>query len=261
MKPSRVLVTGASRGIGRAIATRLLGEGREVVLVARDRGALEEVARAAPDHAHVLEADLTTDIDVVERAVAMLSGLDGRGGLDGLVHAAGVATHAPLEAISDAQLESAWGIHLRAPLRLTQALAKHLRAQKRSGSIVLISSTLALRPAAGTLAYSAAKAAMVALTKGAALELAPDGIRVNTLAPGVVDTEMVRALRLAPGEAMPTGHAHEARVAAQLEALRKLHPIGRLGTPDEVAEAAVFLLDAAWATGSVLTLDGGLTAG
>ncbi len=250
----RVLVTGASRGIGRAVAERFLREGRVVVLAARDEGALAEVARIAPDRAHVLAVDLTSEVDVVERACKLA------GGLDALVHAAGVATHAPLDAISEAQLDEAWAIHLRAPLRLVRGLARHLRAETRPGSIVLVSSTLAIKPAPGTIAYAAAKAAMIALTKGAALELADDGIRVNAIAPGVVETDMTRALRLAPGETIPRGEERDARVAAQLAELRRLHPLGRLGTPSEVADAIAFLLDAEWATGSVLTLDGGLTA-
>lgn len=253
MKPSRVLVTGASRGIGRALAERLLDEGRRVALVARDATGLARVAARAPDRAAVVPADLAVDPDVVARAVAAL------GGLDGLVHAAGVAAHAPLEAITGAQLEEAYALHVRAALRLVQGLAAHLASEERPGSIVIVSSTLGLRPAAGTLAYSASKAASIALAKAAALELAPRGVRVNVVAPGVVETEMTRALRLAPGEPLPTGAEHARRVEAQLEGLRALHPLGRLGTPEEVAEGVAYLLDAAWATGTVLTLDGGLS--
>ncbi len=244
-RPERVLVTGASRGIGRALAERLIAEGRRVVAVARapiDLGC------------EVVLADLAADPDVMSRACAPY------GGLDALVHAAGVAPHAPLEAITDAELEAVFDLHVRAALRLTQGLAAHLRSEGRTGSIVHVASTLGLRPAAGTIAYSASKAALIALTKAAALELAPDGIRVNALAPGLVDTDMVRALRLAPGEPMPSGEEHARRLDAQLAAMRALHPLGRLGTPEEVADAIVYLLDAAWATGSVLTIDGGLTA-
>lgn len=244
-RPERVLVTGASRGIGRALAERLIAEGRRVVAVARSRVELE---------CEVVLADLARDGDVVARACAPY------GGLDGLVHAAGVAPHASLEAITDADLDATYDLHVRAALRLTQGLAAHLRSERRGGSIVHVASTLGLRPAAGTIAYSASKAALIALTQAAALELAPDGIRVNAIAPGLVDTDMVRALRLAPGEPMPSGEEHARRVDAQLEALRALHPLGRLGTPEEVAGGIVYLLDAAWATGSVLTLDGGLTA-
>lgn len=252
--PERVLVTGASRGIGRAVAEQLLGEGRRVVLAARDGARLAELAARAPDRAAVLALDLAYDVDLVPRACAFF------GGLDGLVHAAGVAPHAPLGAITDADLDVTWALHVRAPLKATQALAAHLAAEDRAGSIVHVASTLALRPAAGTLAYSTSKAALVALTKAAALELAPR-VRVNAVAPGVVETDMTRALRLAPGEAMPEDHERARRVEAQLEDLRRLHPLGRLGTAAEVARAIVVLLDAPWVTGTVLTIDGGLSIG
>jgi NAD(P)-dependent dehydrogenase (short-subunit alcohol dehydrogenase family) len=243
-----VLVTGASRGIGRAVARRLLDEGREVVLVLR-HGVASDL------DAPVVRADLTVDRDVVARACEPF------GGLDAIVHAAGVAPHAPLEAITEAQLERVWSLHVVASLRLTQDLAAHLRAEKRPGSIVHVASTLAFRPAPTTIAYAASKAALIAMAKGAALELAPDRIRVNVVAPGIVDTDMVRALRLAPGEPVPQGDEHARRVEAQLEAMRRMHPLGRLGEPREIADAVVYLLDAEWVTGTVLTIDGGLTAG
>jgi len=84
---------------------------------------------------------------------------------------------------------------------------------------------------------------------------------VNAVSPGVCDTAMTRALRLAPGEPMPQGAELEARVGEQLDELRGLHPLGRLGTPEEIAEAALYLLAAEWTTGAILTVDGGLTAG
>ncbi|HJL17309.1 MAG TPA: SDR family oxidoreductase [Sandaracinaceae bacterium LLY-WYZ-13_1] len=258
-RAARILVTGASRGIGRAVAASLLAEGRRVALLARDEARLAEVAETAPDRAAVLVADLADEAApharLIEAAARAL------GGLDGLVHAAGVAPHAPLAGIHEAHLRVAQALHVRAPLMLTQALAARLRAEEAPGSVVFLASTLGVRPAPGTLVYAATKAALINLTRGLALELAPDGVRVNAVAPGVVDTDMVRAPRLAPGEPAPEGETRERLVAAQLEALRSLHPLGRLGTPEEVAEAVRYLLDAAWATGSVLTLDGGLSAG
>lgn len=248
-----MLVTGASRGIGRALAERLLDEGRRVALVARDEKQLREVRERAPDRAAVVAADLAVDVDVVARAC------DALGGLDGLVHAAGVAAHAPLASVSEAQLEESWAVHVRASVRLVQAIAAHLREQRREGSIVIVSSTLGIKPAAGTLAYSASKAASIAIAKTAALELAPDRIRVNCVAPGIVDTDMTRALRLAPGEPVPTGEEHERRVEEQLESFRRLHPLGRLGEASEVCDAITYVLDAAWSTGTVLTIDGGLS--
>ncbi len=259
-RPERLAVTGASRGIGRAIAARLLADGRHVLLVARDRDRLEELAATAPGRAEILVADLIATPAALAEHIAGR----GRGGaaLDGLVHAAGIAPHAPLEAITEEALDRAFRLHVVSPLRSVQALAEGLRARGAPGSVVLISSTLGLRPAPTMLTYSATKAAQLSMTRTLALELAADGVRVNAIAPGVVDTDMARELRLPVGEAAPADDAaRAAAVAAQLEELRALHPIGRLGTPGEIADAALYLLDAAWTTGTVLTVDGGLTAG
>src|SRR5690606_31783394 len=136
---------------------------------------------AAPERAAVIVRDVaSTPEGLVDEAARAL------GGVDGWVHAAGVAAHAPLEAISDEALARAHALHVRAPLRIAQELAAHLRAAGGPGAMVLIASTLALRPAAGTIVYAATKAAQLALAKGLALELAPDAIRVNAIAPGVV---------------------------------------------------------------------------
>lgn len=228
--PAKILVTGASRGIGRAIAERLLADGREVVLVARDAAALAAVASPHP-RAHVLPRDLTQDPDVVDAAAELLGGT-----LDGIVHAAGIALHAPLASIRARDVEQMHRLHLLAPLEMARAFA----ARGAAGSIVHVASTLGMRPAAGRIAYSATKAALISLTRSLALELAPHGIRVNAVAPGVVSTDMVRDLGL--------------------EALRALHPLG-LGAPEDVAGAVRYLLDAAWTTGTILVVDGGLTAG
>ncbi|MCA9605310.1 MAG: SDR family oxidoreductase [Myxococcales bacterium] len=226
---SAIVVTGASRGIGRAVAERLLDAGRPCVLVARDRARLEEVAKGRV-HAYPLVRDLIEEPEVVEAAAAVA------GELGGLVHAAGVALHAPLEGITLAQLDAMHRLHVVAPLVMAQAFAR----RGAPGAIVNVASTLGLRPAAGRLAYAATKAALISMTRTLALELADRSIRVNAVAPGVVDTDMVRGM--------------------DLEALAALHPLG-LGTPADVAGAILFLLDAPWVTGTILTIDGGLTAG
>ena len=228
--PAKILVTGASRGIGRAIAERLLADGREVVLVARDAAALAAVA-SAPTRARLLPRDLEIDPDVVDAAAELLGGT-----LDGIVHAAGLALHAPLDSIRARDVERMHRLHFTAPLEMARAFA----ARGRPGSIVHVASTLCVRPAAGRIAYSATKAALLSLTRSLALELAPRGIRVNAVAPGVVSTSMVRDLDIEP--------------------LRALHPLG-LGSPEDVAGAVLYLLDATWTTGTILVVDGGLTAG
>jgi NAD(P)-dependent dehydrogenase (short-subunit alcohol dehydrogenase family) len=119
--------------------------------------------------------------------------------------------------------------------------------------MVLVASTLALAPAPLTAAYAASKAALISVARSLAIELGPRGVRVNAVAPGVVDTEMIRAPR--PGE------DSAAAVAARLERLRRLHLLGRLGSPVDVAEAVLYLLCAPYVTGTILTLDGGLSLG
>ncbi|MBX3272125.1 MAG: SDR family oxidoreductase [Sandaracinaceae bacterium] len=228
---SAILVTGASRGIGRATAERLLARGRSVVLCARDGAALDAIARAH-DGAYALARDLGAAPDRVVEDAADLAG-----GLAGIVHAAGVARHAPLEEITRDALDEMHRLHVVAPLVMAQAFAR----LGRPGTIVHVASTLGLRPAAGRLAYAATKAALVSMTRTLALELASRGVRVNAVAPGVVATDMARGL-------------------GDLDALAALHPLG-LGTPGDVAEAIELLLDARWITGTVLVVDGGLTAG
>lgn len=234
----RVIVTGASRGIGAAIAEALRRRGDEVLGASR-RGA-----------EGVLAADVGTEAGrnaIVDAAR--------EGPVDALVQAAGVIRYEGVGALADGSIAAQTATNFVGPMLLAQALVPELR--RANGSIVNVASTLALRPAPLTAVYSATKAAMLAWTRVFAAELAPD-VRVNAVAPGVVDTEMVRQVRLAPGEAMPADP--EARVAAQLDALRALHPLGRLGAADDVAQAVLYLLDARWVTGSVLTIDGGLTA-
>lgn len=231
----RALVTGASRGIGRAVAELLLAEGNEVVLVARDTASLEALAKRG--NGHVLRQDLIADPDPIRRAIEQVAELDA------IIHAAGIAPHAPVGAITDDDLERCHRLHVVAALRMSQSFAAHRRERGGGGAIVHIASTLGLRPAAGRLVYSATKAALISMTRTLALELAPDRIRVNAVAPGVVETDMTTSLDMS------------------LESLAELHPLGRLGRPEEIAEGVRYLLGAEWVTGTVLTIDGGLTAG
>jgi NAD(P)-dependent dehydrogenase (short-subunit alcohol dehydrogenase family) len=238
-----VLVTGASRGIGRATAELLLAAGAQVALSARDAEALASVA-SQHDGTVVLVADMADTAAaeaLAERAATAL------GGLDALICAAGVAQHAAVGEISARWFERQLTVNLTASFLLAQRAASLMGA---GGSIAFVASTLAFHPAPLTAAYAASKGGLVAATRSLALELAERGIRVNAVAPGVVDTDMARALR--PGST---------DVAAQLEMLRRLHPLARLGQPRDVAEALRYLLLADYVTGTVLTIDGGLSLG
>ena len=248
-----VIVSGATRGIGRATVDAILARGGKVVAIARDEQALGELEASATDRIRVVAVDLS---DVAGVPAAAARAIDAFGAVDGLVNCAGIASYEPVVAASLESIEAQFRVNLIAPLLLSQAVAKHLRG--RGGSIVNVSSTLSERVAQTTVVYAATKAALNTLTKGLALELAPAGVRVNAVLPGGVNTDMLRTPRLRPGESL-TAQELRQRVASQLEAFAALHPLGRLGKPEEVAAVIVHVLDQTWQTGSLVTIDGGLS--
>jgi NAD(P)-dependent dehydrogenase (short-subunit alcohol dehydrogenase family) len=212
---------------------------------------LAELAEQYPQRVSTIALDLGergAPEWVIDEAIRL------RGGIDELVCAAGIVRYTAVGHVREVELHEQLAVNFVAPFLMTQRAGTHMRACGR-GAVVLVSSTLAQHPAAQTAAYSASKAALVAATRSFALELAPV-VRVNALAPGVVDTDMVRV----PREHAPIDPTERAQsVAAQLEKLRALHPLGRLGTAQDIADAALFLLEATWMSGTVLTIDGGLS--
>ncbi len=248
-----VIVTGATRGIGRATVEAILRRGGNVVAIARDVKALSALEASAATRIRAVAADLA---DVARIADASKRAIDAFGHVDGLVNCAGIARYEPVGAIGLDSIEAQLRVNLIAPLLLSQAVAEHLRG--RGGAIVNVSSTLSEHVAETTMVYAATKAALNTLTKGLALELAPAGVRVNAVLPGGVATDMLRTPRLRPGESL-TAAELDKRVASQLAALAALHPLGRLGTPEEVAAVIINVLDQTWQTGSLVTIDGGLS--
>ena len=248
-----VVVTGATRGIGRATVDAILERGGKVVAIARDERLLRALQESTPNRVRALAADLE-HLDRISELASRAN--DAFGSVDGLVNCAGIARYEPVGAIGLDSVEAQPRVNLVAPLLLSQALAVHIRVP--GGSIVNVSSTLSERAAPHTVVYAATKAALNAVTKGLALELAPAGVRVNAVLPGGVETDMLRAPRLRPGETLEPGEI-EARVASQLAGLAALHPLGRLGTPQEVAAVIISVLDQTWQTGSLVTIDGGLS--
>jgi NAD(P)-dependent dehydrogenase (short-subunit alcohol dehydrogenase family) len=241
-----VIVTGASSGIGRSAAMAFAREGAEVVLVARSEPDLAEVAHAITavgGRALACAADITAG-DTPQKIVATT--IDTFGGIDVLVNAAGVIATGTMENTTDAAWDAMMGINLRAPFRLMREAAPHLKARK--GAVVNVSSVNGLRSFAGVLAYCVSKAGVDHLTRCAALEMAPHGVRVNAVNPGVTVTNLHRR-----------GGMDTTQYGAFLDRAKETHPLGRPGQPDEVAALIMFLASekAGWMTGETIPIDGG----
>lgn len=252
MSEKRALVTGASRGIGRGIVKLLAMKGYSVVANARDAEDLKRVARLAPDRITVVVGDLAVGEErdaLVPKAVEVL------GGLDLLVSCAGVLRYGDVGDIEEQDIIQTLKVNLMAPLMLAQSATEHLRASQ--GAIINIASTLGIRPAPGMAVYSASKAGLISVTRTLAAELAP-AVRVNAIALGVVDTDMPRQIRIPHGHEAPADPKRA--VDKQIEELRRLHLLGRLGTPDNVAQTVLHIAEQRWMTGSIVTLDGGILA-
>ena len=236
------LVTGASRGIGRAVAMELGRAGYAVCInylnsedAARQAA---EALRAGGSDAVAIRADVADGAAVAEMVRRTEKEL---GPVTLLVNNAGVAGQAQFQDISDEMWDSYLAVNLGGARNTIRAVLPHMLSEKR-GAIVNISSIWGLRGASCEVAYACTKAAIIALTRSLAMELAPSGIRVNCVAPGVIDTDMVQVL----GQ-------------ETLRDLAEQTPLGRLGRPEDIAHAVAFLASdkASFITGQVLGADGG----
>ncbi len=235
------LVTGASRGIGAATARALDAAGARVALVARKSDELAKVALELRHEPVVLAADLqepAAPADVARRA------LDALDGVDILVNNAAVAARLATVSTDMATIDRILAVNVRAPLLLVAALVPSM-CERRRGSIINLSSGSALIGTPKRAAYAASKGAIDAATRSLAMELGPFGIRVNSVAPGVIDTAMWASNKKVPG--VP-------------QAIEALTPLRRWGQPEDVADVIVFLASDAsrFVTGETISADGGM---
>ncbi|MFF7713126.1 SDR family oxidoreductase [Streptomyces sp. NPDC007988] len=237
------VVTGAGSGIGRATAVALAEAGARVLGVGRRKEVLEETASAHPGIA-VLPLDIVEE-GAAEEVVA--TAVERWGRLDLLVNNAGSTAVMPLAETDRSVIGRLFELNVTAPSLLAHAALPHLRAT--SGSIVNVSSTYGHRPLPGGAHYAATKSALEQLTRSWALELAPDGVRVNAVAPGPTRTDVLVAAGL-PDDTVQEMLAYE----------RERIPVSRLGDPEDVADWIVRIADprGTFVTGQVLTIDGGL---
>jgi NAD(P)-dependent dehydrogenase (short-subunit alcohol dehydrogenase family) len=243
-----VAVTGGGQGIGRAVSLLFANAGYAVSIADPDAAAGREVAR-------MIEGlggrgfFLRTDVGVPAQIRRWVAQTVGKLGVpDALVNNAGISRNGPFLKLKLADFDRVIAVNLRAAFLCSQAFAQHMARRKCGGAIVNVASTRAFMSEPGTEAYTASKGGIVALTHGMAMSLGPFGIRVNSVSPGWIET---RDWQYTPRARKPKHSKRD----------REQHPVGRVGRPEDIAEACLYLVEqAGFMTGQNLTLDGGMTA-
>lgn len=243
--PRRALVTGAASGIGEAIARRLIADGLAVTLLDVSERALAD----SPLRAH---AAFVADLARPEELRPVITTLLGSG-LDVLVNCAGIGDATPTDRLDGATFRRVMDVNLTGAVELTLGLLPALRASS-TGRVVNIASIQGLTPAADTLAYATSKGALIAFSRALATDLAADGVLVNAVAPGFVDTPMAR---------LPDGRReYETDWFRDVYLANRKLPLGRPARPDEIAGLVRYLVseDNTYLTGQAIAIDGGVTA-
>ena len=241
----KVLVTGASSGIGRAIAVELSYHNAELFLIGRDEERLNETAGLLKNGNHTTILLDLNDISEIFTKIKDFSQKYGR--IYGFCHSAGIAETRPLSALKADSFKSIINVNLISGIEICRAVARRDVVEEEGGSILFISSVYALKGKPGEIAYSASKGAVTSAVRAMAVELARKKIRVNTISPGLIRTHMATK-------------AFSLLTEQQVRALEKDFPLG-IGTPEDVARAVAFLLapQNSWITGTDFVIDGGYT--
>jgi len=253
-KGKTVIVTGASSGIGQGVAAEFAKHGANVIIGGRNTSQLEETksqcikAGLKENQIVLVPGDITEDHVQQQMIDAAINHFHH---LDILVNNAGMVIATPLLNTNIGDFDKVHDVNLRAPISLTLKALPHLIKSK--GNVVNLSSIAAWRPMTGNTAYAMSKAGMDMFTKCLAFEIAPEGVRVNAVNPGVIPTNLGRGY----------GDRPEAEVKAQIAAMGKLHPLGRVGQVKEVVDAILFLAsdNSTFVTGQLIAVDGGAGLG
>ncbi len=244
------LVTGGGRGIGRAICEAYLAEGANVAIADVDVSAAQEIVANRPDSAIAVRMDVTeqSSIDSGIRTIE-----DAWGGIDILVNNAGVFNMAPIAEVTRQDYRRQYDINVGGTIFVTQAVVKGMKARGTGGAIINFASQAGRRGEPNIVIYCSTKAAVISITQSLALEFAPENIRVNAIAPGVVDTPMWATVDglFAKYENRPVGE--KKRLVGEAV------PLGRMGDPEDIAGPCVFLAsdEARYVTAQTLNVDGG----
>ncbi|HTP61207.1 MAG TPA: SDR family oxidoreductase [Burkholderiales bacterium] len=243
-----VAVTGGAQGIGRAVCLFFANAGYAVSLADPDAAAGREVAKMI-EKTGSKSLFVRTDVGVASQIARWVARTVGEFGCpDALVNNAGIGRRAPFLKLKARDFDHVIAVNLRGTFLCSQAFAKHMAKRGRGGAIVNIASTRAFMSEPGTEAYTASKGGIVALTHGMAMSLGPMGIRVNSVSPGWIETRDWQ-------------YSRRSRKPLHSKKDRLQHPVGRVGRPEDIAEACFYLVEqAGFMTGQNVTLDGGMTA-
>jgi NAD(P)-dependent dehydrogenase (short-subunit alcohol dehydrogenase family) len=247
LKNKVAIVTGAGSGIGRAIALAYSREGASTVLVGRRKNLLDQTAREAEGTTHVVAADVSRQADI-DCVLAETSARFGNPAV--LVNNAGILHIGTAEQITEAQWDETFNVNVRGLWLLSRSVLPFMR-KAGGGSIINVASVLGINGARNRASYSPSKGAVILLTKCMAIDHGPENIRVNAICPSFIETDLTaEVIRKAPDP----GSVRRERIS--------VHPLGRLGEPDDIAGLAVYLGsdESSWVTGAAMPVDGGYLA-